>query len=119
MSTSKKEQLHTQTNAGTQESHKENSSSEKLVEREQIGGTPYWVVGNKDQGYMVTFGKWQMTEREETMEKALEYYEKNEVNVVLTTAIILIDERFNKGREEKIAAHEARLTETGAKVVQV
>lgn len=66
------------------------------MEREHIGGTPYWVVGNSDRGYFITFGKWQMTEPEKTLEEALEYYERNEMNIILTTVIILIDDKLSE-----------------------
>lgn len=37
-----------------------------------------------------------MTEPEKTLEEALEYYERNEMNIILTTVIILIDDKLSE-----------------------
>lgn len=33
-------------------------------EREQIPGTPFWIVGNNDKGYNIIMGKWKLTQEE-------------------------------------------------------
>lgn len=87
-------------NAGGQDTSKENSGidthGEKLVDRQQIGGTPYWIVGSDEKGYFVTFGKWQMTEPEESLQKAMDYYAENEINIILTTCVILIQDKMTE-----------------------
>lgn len=44
----------------TQE-HKENSSTE-LIHREQIEDTPFYIIGNEEKGYFISFGKYKLTE---------------------------------------------------------
>lgn len=55
-----------------EEASKESSSSEVGITRERIDDTPFWVVGDEKDGYMLTMGKYQLSEREGTQEGARE-----------------------------------------------
>lgn len=62
-----------------------NSSEEpptQLVEREQLEGTPFWIIGNNEEGYFLAFGKFKMTERYKTKDEVIEYLNSNEYNII-------------------------------------
>lgn len=77
--TETKELLHSLVNAGEQPQNKEQSSEElhQLVERIPITGTPFHTVGNKEQGYFLTLGKYRVSDEFKTKED-LETYIHNE-----------------------------------------
>lgn len=89
MYTNQQELLHSQTNVEPQNNL--NSSKYELAEREQIEGTPYWVCGNKDEGYILTFSKWQMTSRIKTIKEVKEFLEDNMINIILQTILCIVD----------------------------
>lgn len=39
-----------------------NLQSSELLEREQIERTPFWIIGNKEEGYFLTMGKYRLTD---------------------------------------------------------
>ncbi|AXH73228.1 MAG: hypothetical protein [Microviridae sp.] len=90
MQTSKKmsEQLHTQLN--TNETIKENSLP--LIEREQIPGTPYWIIGNEEQGYFLQFGKYKLTENYSEKEYVKKHLIDNQFNIMLQTCLAVVNE---------------------------
>lgn len=53
------------------ENHNSNSTSEPLLTREEVDGTPFHIAGNEEQGYAVTFGKYRLSELRKTQEEAL------------------------------------------------
>lgn len=52
------ELLNTQTNVEETNPNKEHS----IWDREQLPNTPFWVVGNNEQGYKITMGKYAIRE---------------------------------------------------------
>ncbi|AXH77765.1 MAG: hypothetical protein [Microviridae sp.] len=97
MSTSKREELHSQLNAN--EPYKENSSTE-LFEREQIKGSPLWIIGNKEQGYFVVFMKYRITET--SLPSKLDcilWVEENKWDVILHIILIVRDTENAKRRK--------------------
>lgn len=84
MSTEKQELLHTQLNV--EDHNKENSS--KLVTRERIPETPFYLIGQVDK-WMITFKNYRITDLYETAEEALESIEKNKWDIIMRmTAIV-------------------------------
>lgn len=59
MSKKQEELLKLQTSA--EETNTDNKNY-PLIEREQIGLSPLWIIGNKDQGYRIACGKYLLTE---------------------------------------------------------
>lgn len=77
------ELLHIQTNA-----EETNTDSKPLWDREQIENSPFWIVGNKEQGYNITMGRYKITH--ETLPTPLDarlWLEKNKWDVILTVAL--------------------------------
>lgn len=74
------ELLHTQLNVD--ETHKQESSS-KLIEREQIPDTPFWIYGSEEKGYFLVMGNNKMSETKETKEEAVELIIKEPFMLVL------------------------------------
>lgn len=61
------------------------------IEREEIKGSPYWIIGNDDEGYFLGFGKWRLTELMKTKEDVLEHLRTNKYNVILQTVMAVIE----------------------------
>ena len=75
------EHLKLQTSAEKEDSNRENSSFE-LVERDQINGSPFWIVGNKVDGYFLAFGKYRMGDVFYTKEEVVNYLENSKWDIV-------------------------------------
>lgn len=50
----------------TDEPTTSNQKSSQLIEREHVKGTAFWIIGNKEQGYFITFGQYRLTEPRST-----------------------------------------------------
>lgn len=88
MSTKQREQLNIQ---GNVESPDNSNSSTEITFRENLPGTPYWVVGNKEKGYILTFMKWQLTDKMKTPLDIELYLEANKYDIILKTIICIIE----------------------------
>lgn len=78
------ELLHTQDN--TEENHTNNSNS--IYERRQLKNTPFWIIGDQEQGYNLIMGKWKLTtEPHKTIEDLREWMIKNKWNIILSMII--------------------------------
>lgn len=53
----------------------DNNSNSTLIEREKIPNTPFWIVGNTEIGYKLTWGKYTfMDEPAKTIDEAYIWY---------------------------------------------
>lgn len=88
-STNKKhsEQLATQLNA--EDNHNSNSNSE-LVDREQLDGTPFWIIGNEDDGYKLIMGKYQLTGTYRSKDEIIEQLENDMWKMILNMILIVM-----------------------------
>lgn len=50
---------------------KTNTDNRKLLTYEPIAGTPFYVTGSSEQGYILTVGKYRVTEPVDTIEEAI------------------------------------------------
>lgn len=73
-----------------EEPHKQNSG--QLIERYQIPGSPYWVIGDEEKGYYLRFGKYKFTENMQSIQEVEEHYEENKANVILQTILAVTTE---------------------------
>lgn len=73
------------------EPNKENSNLEELIERERIDNTPYTIVGNKERGYFLAFGKYKVLENKPTKAEIRNDLEKRKWFVMMDTVICLMD----------------------------
>lgn len=70
--TNQKQEEQSNGHTSTEIDNKENSP---LIEREKIPNTPFWIVGNEERGYKLTWGKYTfMDEPAKTMEDTYEWY---------------------------------------------
>lgn len=65
---------------------------EELIHRETIDNTPYEIIGNKDNGYIIALGKYKLTEPRKTIEEAKEQLEIEKWNIIIRTIITINNE---------------------------
>lgn len=61
--------------------------------REKIEGTPFYVVGNEEKGYMGTFNRYQVTTPFKTPEEVVDHIEKEKFNIILTMVLCVLDRK--------------------------
>lgn len=82
------ELLGTQTQSGKNPINS-TSESEHLQTRERIKGTPFWLVGNKENGYQIIMGKYSLLDfAAATPEDALQELKTDKWNIVSKMMII-------------------------------
>lgn len=87
------ELLHTQTNAqNTENKSQSETGNEKLIERHPIKGTPFWIIGNKEKGFALTFGKWRLTENFDIRTEVQEHLDDNSYDIILKMICCLLEE---------------------------
>lgn len=65
-STPSRDLLQSQTNV--EEIHNKDSGENKpLIDRRQIEGTPFWIIGSEEKGYCLVMGKWKITQEYDTI----------------------------------------------------
>lgn len=85
-----------QTTANQQETTTDNKpNSSKLIEREQIEGTPFTLI-KQDEKYFLTLGNYMVTPKCNTQTEAFEYIGENQWNIVTTLIDIMINHYNNK-----------------------
>lgn len=75
------ELLSIQSNA-EENQNRENLNSE-LIERTEIAGTPFYLVGNEEHGYIITMGKFKLTQNKPTKEEAMNLLTTDYWNIIL------------------------------------
>lgn len=96
------ELLNTQLNAEN-EPNNSNSNSEELQTRKQLEGTPFWIVGSKDQGFQIIMGKYSLLNKPAVTEEAAEWeLDKDHWNIISKMMIITYNtlEEFKKQDEQ-------------------
>lgn len=53
------------------------------MSRDPIQNSPFWVVGDKEQGYFLIMGRWRISEIYTTKEKAIGALETDKWNIIL------------------------------------
>lgn len=74
----------------------------QLVTNEEIEGTPFRLVGNKEKGYFIAFGKYKLTETEETKTAATNKLTTNQWDVLtaLITSCIEATEEYKQSQSK-------------------
>lgn len=80
------------------------SKSSKLIEREQLTGTPFWLVGNEEQGYRIIMGKWAITEIYKTKIEALLIIKDEQWQTTLKLAGIVAQDLIEQNEKRKISS---------------
>lgn len=69
-----------------------------LIEKYQIPGSPYWIIGEIEKGYNLRFGKYKFTENMESIQEVEEHYEVNKANIILQTILAVTNETMEAGK---------------------
>lgn len=94
-STKQRDILNTQSHV--EEIHKQDST--KLIEREPIENTPFWIVGNTENGYILTMGKYKVTQKKfNSIKEAREELENNTWELMLTVIAIVTNDIIEQNR---------------------
>lgn len=75
-----------------QEQHNLNSSNEdKLFEKEQIEGSPFWAIGNKQTGYYLTVRNIRLSQKQNSIKEVKEFLKNNSYNCIISAILCIID----------------------------
>lgn len=69
LKTGMRELLHSQNYTPENNTNKQQSSNEELIERHTVPGTGFMINGNKQLGYFVSIGTYRVTENQPTIEE--------------------------------------------------
>lgn len=93
--------MNSQLNAG--KANNSNSSEKtELIEREMVEGSPYWIIGDKKEGYMLTFGKYQISEKLPSKLDVVLYLDKNKYDIILKTILAVGEIKIQAMEELKV-----------------
>lgn len=67
------------------------SKNTELVHREKILNTPFECIGNEEQGYCISFGKYKLTHVKPTVDEAIDDLEKDHWNITLNLLAIFTE----------------------------
>lgn len=90
METNQKDILNIQTNAEENQNSK-NYSNNEIIHREQIENSPLFIIGNNIEGYFLTFGKYRITERKNTIVEIRKEIEEDKWNIIIRLISTMIE----------------------------
>lgn len=100
------QQLHTNTDAEEKNTINKGYSEEQPKFKhtwENIKGTPFFMIGDQEKGYMAVMGKSQITQRFTTTEELEEYVYTQPWELLITIMVTIIDAmKEMKNREDSI-----------------
>lgn len=74
----------------------------EILEKHPIEGTPFWAIGNKDDGYHLVLGRYRLTQHPaENLEQLKEWMDNNTYHILLQMIIAVMNDR-EKQHYEKI-----------------
>lgn len=91
------ELLKSQTNAD--QADNSNSTSEPLIIREKIKGTPFWIIGDQD-GWGIVLSNYRLTRIHQTKEAALKELEDEKWNLIMRMASIIFEKQIEEFKNE-------------------
>lgn len=78
-----------------------NSPSGKLIEREQMKDTPFWIIGTEENGYFGTLGKYQITEKFPTKQAVENHVETKVWEIIMKVAGIVANDMIEANERIK------------------
>lgn len=96
MYTEQQDILKSQTNA--EEAGKQNSSN-KLIDREPLEGTPFTIIKDEE-GWMLVMGKYALTTKKETREELTTYIQEEMWNTIVKITVIIIETILTENKKE-------------------
>ena len=97
MKSEQSELLSTQSNV---EENQNREVSSELLERETVKGTPFWIVGNQDEGYFLAFSKYKLTHKKESKKAVLDELNFEMWNIVSKLVILLMEIKAESDNKE-------------------
>lgn len=88
-----------------------NSSNEeitnKLFDKEQIEGSPFWAIGNKQNGYYLTMRNIRLSEKLNSIKEVKEYLQNNSYNCIIAGILCILDIKAaeEQGRQNGTLTH--------------
>lgn len=73
-----------------------NSQSNSLIEREDIKGTPFWLVKMED-NYFISWGDYKLTENRKSKEECLSLLEEEQWNITGAWMVSMMDRSMKLG----------------------
>lgn len=99
MYTKQQELLQSQMNVDTE--NKSQSNSNKLIERELLDGSPFWLIKTEDQ-YHIVFGKHKINfEPLKTKQEAIKYIQENHWNITCQICIIMANNQIEENTKNQ------------------
>lgn len=92
------EQLHSLNSTEEKNIPSSNSPEYDKTIYQQIPGTPFMLVGNKDNGYMAVYGNYKLTDRMKSMKELIEYVDNQPWQLIMNVIGMMIEitEKINK-----------------------
>lgn len=87
------------TQLGVDEPH--NSTYSKLLEREPMEDTPFWIIGSEKEGYFATLGKYQLTEKFPTKDGVQNHIDTKVWDIVMKVVGIVASELITEHEKTK------------------
>lgn len=80
------------TQSSQEESIRETSSPTELTHNEQSKNNPnFWIRGNEEKGYFVTFGQHKLCESQQTPEQCIALIDSKDWNIILNAVMTIIN----------------------------
>lgn len=71
------------------------SSDEKIIntlfDKEQIEGSPFWAIGNRESGYYLTMRNIRLSTKLESIKEVKQYLDENSYNCIITAILCILD----------------------------
>lgn len=72
------------------------SKNTELIEKHQIENTPFWILGNKDDGYFLAMGKHRLCDLQKTKEQVQDYYNQHQWELIMQVAMIVFTDLYTE-----------------------
>jgi len=71
------------------------NQKEDLLTREEVKGTPFKIVGVKEQGYFITLGKYRVSNPMTSIEECKEKIDNNDIGLLMSCMNVIVEENEN------------------------
>lgn len=77
------------------------SDSKPLIEKEPFPGTPFWLIGNQDNGYFLAMGQHKLSNNFNTKQQVREFLLYNQWDIILTMNLVIIQNEISKLKNQQ------------------
>lgn len=104
-----KELLRSLNFAKKQSTNSKQSASEELVNKYQVPGTAFQIIGNKEKGYFIALGQYRVSDPQKTVQDCQTMIDNKDwdliVNLMGLTTRLEIDKMKSEAKAEKNGTH--------------